>query len=112
MVKAGLMRDRVAFQRLDEEAVDNFGNVYRGWVDLANRSADLRERRGRDRITGGVLSDVGTATMRVRYDSTTKTITTADRVFARGITWAIKDVLQLDSRATVIEFVIEKGVAQ
>lgn len=111
MVKAGLMRERVTFQRLTEEAIDDFGNVYRGWSDLATRSADLRERRGRDRITGGVLSDVGTATMRVRHDSTTSNITTADRVVARGITWAIKDAIQVDSRATLIEFVIEKGVA-
>lgn len=111
MVKAGLMRDRVVFQRLSEGAVDDYGNVYSGWANLATRSADLREQKGRERISGGALSDVGLATMRVRSDSTTSAITSADRVIARGITWAIKDVMQVDAKDTTLEFVLEKGVA-
>ena len=111
MVKAGLMRDRVVFQRLSEGAVDDYGNLYSGWADLATRSADLREQKGRERISGGALSDVGLATMRVRSDSATSAITSADRVVARGITWAIKDVMQVDAKDTLLEFVLEKGVA-
>jgi head-tail adaptor len=111
MVKAGLLRERITFQRLTEGAVDDYGNVYSGWGDLATRSADLREQKGRERITGGALQDAALATMRVRSDSTTSTITSADRVVARGITWAIKDVMQVDAKDTMIEFVLEKGVA-
>lgn len=111
MVKAGLLRDRVTFQRLTEGAVDDYGNVYSGWEALATRSADLREQKGRERITGGALLDRGMATMRVRSDSVTSGITSADRVIARGITWAIKDALQVDAKDTMIEFVLEKGVA-
>lgn len=111
MVKAGLMRDRVVFQRLSEGAADDYGNVYSGWSDLATRSADLREQKGRERITGGALQDKALATLRVRSDSTTSTITAADRVVARGITWAIKDVMQVDAKGTLMEFVLEKGVA-
>ena len=111
MVKAGLMRDRVTFQRLTEGAVDDYGNVYSGWSDLTTRAADLREQKGRERINAGVLSDMAMATMRVRSDSTTSSITSADRVIARGITWAIKDVMQVDAKDTQIEFVLEKGVA-
>ena len=111
MVKAGLMRDRVVFQRLSEGAADDYGNVYSGWASLATRSADLREQKGRERINGGALSDVALATMRVRSDSTTSAITSADRVVARGITWAIKDVMQVDAKDTLIEFILEKGVA-
>lgn len=111
MVKAGLMRDRVVFQRLSEGAADDYGNVYSGWSDLATRSADLREQKGRERITGGALQDKALATLRVRSDSTTSTITAADRVVARGITWAIKDVMQVDAKDTLMEFVLEKGVA-
>ena len=111
MVNAGLFRDRVTFQRLSESAVDAYGNVYSGWADLATRSADLREQKGRERINGGALLDQAMATMRVRSDSTTQGITSADRVIARGITWAIKDVMQVDAKNTQIEFLLEKGVA-
>tara|TARA_R110002153_G_scaffold97261_3_gene231941 strand:+ start:160 stop:498 length:339 start_codon:yes stop_codon:yes gene_type:complete len=111
MVKAGLLRERVTFQRLTEGAVDDYGNVYSGWADLAVRSADLREQKGRERITAGALQDRALATMRVRSDSITSAITSADRVIARGITWAIKDVMQVDAKDTQIEFVLEKGVA-
>lgn len=111
MVNSGLFRDRVTFQRLSAGAVDAYGNVYSGWADLATRSADLREQKGRERINGGALLDQAMATMRVRSDSTTRGITSADRVLARGITWAIKDVMQVDAKNTQIEFLLEKGVA-
>lgn len=111
MVKAGLLRDRVTFERLSSGAVDDYGNVYDGWSTLATRSADLREQKGKEAISGGALQDSGMATMRVRSDSVTSTITAADRVVARGKTWAIKNVIQVDAKDTMIEFVLEKGVA-
>jgi SPP1 family predicted phage head-tail adaptor len=111
MVKAGLYRERAEFQRLSESAVDDYGNVYTGWASLATRSADMRERTGKEAIQGGALSDVGPATMRVRSDSTTSTITAADRVVIRGKIWAIKDVIQVDAKGTVLEFTLLRGVA-
>ena len=66
MVKAGLMRDRVTFQRLTEGAVDDYGNVYSGWSNLTTRAADLREQKGRERINAGVapldLAAIGSLT--------------------------------------------------
>jgi len=111
MVRAGLYRERAEFQRLSEGAVDAYGNVYTGWATLATRWADLRERTGKEAIQGGALSDVGQATMRVRNDSTTETITAADRVVARGSTWNIKNVIQVDAKGTLIEFHLMRGVA-
>jgi head-tail adaptor len=111
MVKAGLFRDRVTFQRLSSGAVDDYGNVYNGWSDLTTRSGDLREQKGKEAISGGALQDNGMATLRVRSDSVTSTITAADRVVARGKTWAIKNAIQVDAKDTLIEFVLEKGVA-
>ena len=105
------MRDRVEFQRLSEGTVDAYGNVYTGWATLVTRSADLREQKGKEKISGGVLEDNNFATMRVRPDSVTETVTAADRVIARGITWAIKNVIQVDAKNTLLEFVLEKGVA-
>ena len=111
MVKAGLLRERVEFQRMAENSVDAYGNTYGGWASLAHRSADLREQKGKEKISGGVLEDNNLATMRVRSDSLTETVTAADRVVARGITWAIKNVMQIDAKDTMLEFVLEKGVA-
>jgi len=111
MVKAGQYRERAEFQRLSEGAVDAYGNVYSGWSSLATRWADMRERTGKEDIQGGVLSDVGAATMRVRSDSTTQGITAADRVIIRGKIWAIKDVIQVDRKGTMLEFKLERGVA-
>ncbi len=111
MVKAGLMRERITFQRMAEGAVDAYGNVYSDWSNLATRYGDLREQKGKEQITGGALLDNSMATLRVRSDSTTQTVTAADRVSARGITWAIKNVIQVDAKNTVLEFVLEKGVA-
>ena len=105
------MRDRVEFQRSSEGTVDAYGNVYTGWATLVTRSADLREQKGKEKISGGVLEDNNFATMRVRPDSVTETVTAADRVIARGITWAIKNVIQVDAKNTLLEFVLEKGVA-
>jgi len=115
MVKAGQYRERAEFQRLSEGAVDGYGNVYSGWTTLATRWADMREQTGKqtgkEDIQGGVLSDVGRATMRVRSDSTSNGITAADRVLIRGATWAIKDVIQVDRKGTMLEFKLERGVA-
>jgi SPP1 family predicted phage head-tail adaptor len=111
MVKAGQYRERAVIQRLTEGAVDSYGNVYSGWSTIATRWADMRERTGKEMIQGGELSNVGQATMRVRADSTTETVTAADRIVIRGYTWAIKDVIQVDAKATVLEFRLERGVA-
>ena len=111
MASAGALKERVTFQRLDSSAVDDYGNVYTGWSNLASRFADLRERTGKESIQGGALSDTNFATMRCRSDSVTEAVTSADRVVARGITWAIKNVIQVDEKDTLMEFVLERGVA-
>lgn len=110
MARAGLFRDRVTFERM-ASTTDDFGNVSGAWSVLASRSADLRERTGKEEIQGGVLADVAVATMRVRKDATTEAVTAADRVVARGITWAIRSIIQVDAKASLLEMVLEKGVA-
>lgn len=111
MVKAGLYREKATFQRLSEGSVDDYGNVYSGWANLGTRAADMRERTGKEKIEGGALLDVGMATMRCRSDSFTRGVTSADRVSIRGTTWAIKNVTQVDAKDTVMEFLLERGVA-
>ena len=111
MAKAGLLRERATFQRLTSGAIDDYGNVYSGWSSVGTRFADLRERTGKEAIEGGALTDVNMATMRCRLDSFTSTVTSADRVAVRGITWAIKNVIQPDAKGEMVEFLLERGVA-
>tara|TARA_R110000744_G_scaffold220761_3_gene339577 strand:- start:237 stop:575 length:339 start_codon:yes stop_codon:yes gene_type:complete len=111
MVRAGLLNERATFQELTAGVVDEYGNSYTGWKTVGSRSADLRERTGKEAIEGGALADVSMATMRCRSDSFTDTITTANRVVIRGYTWAVKNVIKPDSKGIMVEFLIERGVA-
>ena len=110
MAKAGLLRDRVTFQRLDAGS-DEYGNEYNNWSDLASRSAELTEKTGQRQVEGGALQDVARAILLCRSDSVTAAITAADRVIARGITWSIQTATQADAKGEMREFVLEKGVA-
>lgn len=111
MAKAGAFSERATFQRLNQGAVDAYGNVYTGWAEYGVRWADMRERVGKEMIQGGALNDVAMATMRCRSDTVTRAITAADRVVIRGYTWAVKNVTQVDIKNSVIEFLLERGVA-
>ena len=111
MVRAGQYRERAEFQRLSEGSVDAYGNVYTGWATLFTSWADMRETTGKESIEGGALLNTGIATLRVRSDSETRAVTTADRIVIRGATWAIKGIVQIDRKNTVLEFKLERGVA-
>lgn len=110
MARAGLMRDRVTFQRM-AATTDDFGNTTGSWSDHLTRSGHLIERMGKESVEGGALSDVSTATLRVRKDALTGALTAADRVVTRGSTWAIRSIIQVDNKGQTLELLIEKGVA-
>lgn len=103
-------RDVVTFQRMTAVS-DDYGNTTGDWSDLAKRKAYLRERLGREAVEQGAVQDVAATIMRVRADSVTRGITVADRVIARGTIWAIKSVMQVNSKGDKLEMRIEKGVA-
>jgi len=111
MANAGRLRERATVQRLTSGAVDDYGNIYTGWKALLSRSVDVRERLGKEAIEGGALADVVTATVRLRKDAATAAITHADRVVLRGNTWAIKSIVQVDAKGTLLEMLLERGVA-
>jgi len=110
MARAGLFRDRVTFQRM-ASTTDDYGNTTGTWSDHANRYAHLIERLGQEDIEQGALQDVAVATMRVRSDTLTNAITTADRVLARGIYWAITSIMQVSAKGDLLEMRLEKGIA-
>jgi head-tail adaptor len=90
---------------------DDFGNTTGSWSDHLTRSAHIIERTGNESTEGGALADVSTATLRVRKDTLTAALSAADRVVARGQTWAIRSVVQVDNKGQTLEFLLEKGVA-
>ncbi len=112
MVKAGKLRERITIQRRDESAIDAYGNATGAWAALTTRSADIREMPGKEAIESGVLMEVRPATIRIRSDSTTRTITTADRVQARGAVWDIEATTELDAKQRLIELRVTKGTAE
>jgi head-tail adaptor len=90
---------------------DDYGNTTGTWSDHASRYAHLIERLGQEDIEQGALQDVAVATMRVRADTLTNAITTADRVLARGVYWAITSIMQVTARGDLLEIKLEKGIA-
>lgn len=111
MPRAGGYRERATIERLGEAPVDGYGNIKTGWVTLMTRWANLREVPGKEQIQSGAQVGVNMCTMRVRKDSETVAVTTADRVIVRGTTWDIESVIQLDARGREMEFTLKKGVA-
>ncbi len=113
MAQAGKFRERVTFQRLTNGSgtTDKYGNALDAWGGDVERWADIIERPGRERIEGGALASVNTATVRVRADSATKTIGTGWRMYARGVYWDIESEIQVDRAGSIIEIMAQKGTA-
>lgn len=110
MARAGSMRDRVTFQRM-ASTVDAYGNTTGNWSDHLTRSGELVERVGQQRTEQGVLTDVAIARLKIRKDTSTNALTIADRVLARNTTWSIRSISQVDAQGSILEMVLEKGVA-
>jgi len=113
MAQSGKFRERVTFQSLTNGSgtTDKYGNALDSWGNDVERWADIIERPGRERIEGGALAGVNTATVRVRKDSITSQIGTGWRVYARGQYWDIESAIQVDRPGAVLEFMAQKGTA-
>ncbi len=111
MARAGGYRDRATIQRLNAPGTDAYGNTSTAWADLTSRWVNLRETPGKEQIQSGAQMGVNMATMRLRKDTVTAAVTTADRVSVRGTTWDIESVIQLDAKGREMEFTLKRGVA-
>ena len=98
------------FQRMDY-TTDVYENTTGDWSNHANSYVHIIERLGQQDIEQGALQDVVVATMRVRADAIVNAITTADRVLARGIYWAITSIMQVSAKGDLLEMRLEKGIA-
>ncbi len=112
MARAGALREKITIERRDESAIDDYGNATGAWATVATRKADIREMPGKEAIESGVLMEVSPATVRIRSDATTRTITTADRIQARGVVWDIEATTELDAKQRMVELRVMKGQAE
>lgn len=110
MKGAGALSERVTFQRATR-GDDGYGNVVVGWADHLTVWADVRETTGKERVDAGRIEASATATVRVRASGATRALTAADRMAARGETWNIRSIVPVGSDRSMLDLLVERGVA-
>jgi head-tail adaptor len=114
MARAGAMRDQVILEReTDTGGLDAYGNpAGLAWAAMAIRWGDLREQKGGEALAAGRLEGTALATLRLRSEALVESLTSADRVRARGHVWAIVSAPIWATRAgDILEITLERGGA-
>lgn len=111
MAGAGDLRHRLAFDKR-EEVDDGYGNTVADWQEQFTRAAAFTYERGNEAVMAARLEGRSIIRVRLRSDSSTRTITTDWRARdARlGTVYAITDVDAVTDRQWVW-LRIEEGVA-
>lgn len=107
---AGRARDRVTFQ-VETQTDDGGGGYALAWVDALTVSGEYRPERGRERVEAGRLETSMAGTLRVRWSSESRAITTAHRVLIDGEAYQIRSIENEDRRNRDLVMVVERGVA-
>lgn len=111
-MRGGMLRESVAFGRLDG-TTDDFGNVTDGgFVTFLTVRGHLKEATGRERVEAGALRAPMTAMLTVHSSSGTRGVTEADNATIDGVAWNIRSIRNPDMRDRWLEMVIERAVAQ
>lgn len=109
MVRIGALRERITINQMGD-GLNDLGEPDGAVTSSFERYANIKETSGREQLFNGVLSDQVLATVRVRSDAQTQSVTSADSLLFRGKTWAIKNVMQLGNQNRFLEFVCESEV--
>lgn len=110
-MRAGQLRDRVAFVRLVGTR-DRYGNEVQGWDDpFLTVWADVLESTGREVVAAGRLEAPRTATVRVRNTPDARTVTEADGAIIRGGRWNIRSIARIGRKNEALEMLCEAEVA-
>lgn len=107
-MRAGNLRERVAFERAAEGTRDAYGNLVPGWIPHLKTFGDVLETMGKERIAAGRMEGQGTATLRIRGSARAREITAADRVHMRGQIWQIVGIAEVGRKGAEIEFLCER----
>jgi len=110
-VKAGRLRHRVAFNRRTD-IEDGYGNVVGEFKPLFTVWGNVRETVGKERIAGGSVENLRTATIRVRRSSQSTLLTEGDQAIARGEAWNIIGIANADDEGVMLDILAQAGGAQ
>ena len=106
MVSIGSLRESITITKMGD-GLNDLGEPDGAAASTFVRSANIKETSGREQLFNGVLADQVIATVRVRSDSDTRTVTSADSLSFRGKSWAIKNIMQLGNQNRFLEIVCE-----
>jgi SPP1 family predicted phage head-tail adaptor len=117
MTAAGILEQRVRFERQVAGADDGYGNVLPGsWTELFTCWASFRPESGRERLEAGRLEATLRGVLRVRRGSDARGVAASDRVvFVAGryvgLVCQIRATPIPSADGSFIEFELEEGVA-
>jgi|SRR5581483_4869977 len=107
---SGKMDKRATFRAL-QDVPDGMGGRSHIWVDQFTRWAHLIVAAGREAREAGRTETENMATLAVRQDALTRSVTTAWSVAIRGELYNIRSIDATVRRGGMIEMVIQRGVA-
>lgn len=110
-MRAGLLRDRVTFQR-ETRVPDGAGGYVQGWADELTVWGQYVPRSSREAVEAGRLQESEGGTLTVRSSSKTRVITSAHRVLIRGVPYAVQGgATNYDQHNKALDFIVTRGVA-
>ena len=104
-MQGGRLWHKLQFQRIDG-TTNQYGDISGDFVDLFATRGNVRETTGKERIAAGSVENVRTATIRLRKNSKTETLREADRVIARGETWDILGIANVDDQGAMLDLAV------
>ena len=87
-MRAGRLDKRVSLERIDP-GEDDHGEPLETWSTLAVRWASIEPLNGREYLAKSVENSEVTTRIRLRYDSVSSTLTSADRINHNGTIYSI-----------------------
>ena len=105
-MKAGRMRSSVDVQRLST-AKDEHGQPVDEWSSLVRRRAAIDQTGGGEYVSADAENARTVVVIRMRYDSTTKTITTKDRIVHGDINYDIQSINNMQMKNRDLLFTCE-----
>lgn len=104
------LRETVTFQR-QATSDDGYGNATGAWATLFTRRGRLISLRGNEKVEAGRLEASYSHVLKVRADSGTETLTTADQAVIDGVAYQIRSIDNADRRDRYLTMDVERGVA-
>ena len=109
-MRAGRMRDRVTFQRLDN-TTDQYAQVTAAsYTNILTVWGELVTGKGREAMEAGRLQSEVRSVLHVRSSSEVRGVTESDRALIGGVAYNIRAISNPDRRNHRLEMILERGV--